>query len=196
MSDTDLAEISEAPRRGTFAPRRTHLGKPRADPSGVPLGDAHRAVIDERLAEHERNPDDVVSRTTYSRRPAVADDPASRLPPQGRAGPGWGIWMVRRTTRRPREEFLAAVDTPSMPSNGFRKCSAAYTAKYGVPTCRDFHTRLLSHRSNTVLVLTITPHGTKSDALAAAKEQRPLTTASIPTASRRIMRDVSRHKGP
>ena len=33
-----------------------------ADPSSVPLGDAHRAVIDERLAEHERNPDDVVSR--------------------------------------------------------------------------------------------------------------------------------------
>ena len=33
-----------------------------ADPSTVPLGDAHRKVIDERLAEHERNPDDVVSR--------------------------------------------------------------------------------------------------------------------------------------
>jgi hypothetical protein len=28
----------------------------------VPLGDAHRAVIDERLDEHERDPDDVVSR--------------------------------------------------------------------------------------------------------------------------------------
>lgn len=33
-----------------------------ADPSSVPLGDAHRAAIDERLAEHERDPDDVVSR--------------------------------------------------------------------------------------------------------------------------------------
>jgi len=33
-----------------------------SDPSAVPLGDAHREVIDERLAEHERNPDDVVSR--------------------------------------------------------------------------------------------------------------------------------------
>jgi hypothetical protein len=32
------------------------------EPSSVPLGDAHRAVIDERLAEHERNPDDVVTR--------------------------------------------------------------------------------------------------------------------------------------
>jgi len=33
-----------------------------ADPGSVPLSDAHRAVIDERLAEHERNPEDVVSR--------------------------------------------------------------------------------------------------------------------------------------
>ena len=32
-----------------------------AEPSAVPLGDAHRAIIDERLAEHERNPCDVVS---------------------------------------------------------------------------------------------------------------------------------------
>jgi hypothetical protein len=28
----------------------------------VPLSDAHRAVIDERVAEHGRSPDDVVSR--------------------------------------------------------------------------------------------------------------------------------------
>ena len=47
MSDADIAEIIWA----SLA----------ADPSGVPLGDAHRAVIDERLAEHERNPGDVVS---------------------------------------------------------------------------------------------------------------------------------------
>jgi putative addiction module component (TIGR02574 family) len=33
-----------------------------ADPSSVPLGDAHRKTIDERLAEHERDPDDVVSK--------------------------------------------------------------------------------------------------------------------------------------
>lgn len=31
-------------------------------PSDVPLGEAHRAAIDERLAEHERDPDNVVSR--------------------------------------------------------------------------------------------------------------------------------------
>jgi putative addiction module component (TIGR02574 family) len=33
-----------------------------ANPETVPLGDAHRALIDEAVAEHERNPEDVVSR--------------------------------------------------------------------------------------------------------------------------------------
>jgi putative addiction module component (TIGR02574 family) len=33
-----------------------------ANPAAVPLSDAHRAAIDERLAEHALNPDDVVSR--------------------------------------------------------------------------------------------------------------------------------------
>jgi putative addiction module component (TIGR02574 family) len=33
-----------------------------ASPVTVPLSDAHRSVIDERLAEHERYPEDVVSR--------------------------------------------------------------------------------------------------------------------------------------
>jgi hypothetical protein len=28
----------------------------------VPLGDAHRQVLDERLADHQKNPDDVTSR--------------------------------------------------------------------------------------------------------------------------------------
>ncbi len=33
-----------------------------ATPSAVPRGGAHRAVIDERLAEHARAPNDVLSR--------------------------------------------------------------------------------------------------------------------------------------
>lgn len=33
-----------------------------AHPSAVPMAEAHRAVIDERLAEHQRNPDDVLTR--------------------------------------------------------------------------------------------------------------------------------------
>ena len=31
-------------------------------PMAVPLSDFHRAVIDERLAEHDRDPDDVMCR--------------------------------------------------------------------------------------------------------------------------------------
>lgn len=62
MSDTDVAEILKLPIE-----ERLHLVELIweslvADPSGVPLGEAHRTVIDERLAEHERDPDDVVSR--------------------------------------------------------------------------------------------------------------------------------------
>ena len=30
-------------------------------PEEIPLSDAHRRILDERLAEHERDPDDVVS---------------------------------------------------------------------------------------------------------------------------------------
>ena len=62
MSDTDVAEILKLP-----AAERLHLMELlweslAADPAAVPLGDAHRAVIDERLAEHARDPDDVVTR--------------------------------------------------------------------------------------------------------------------------------------
>ena len=46
----------------TTAQRSPEMPEVSTEPSSVPLGDAHRAVIDERLAEHERNPDDVVSR--------------------------------------------------------------------------------------------------------------------------------------
>lgn len=38
------------------------LGKSRFIPNAVPLSDFHCEVIDERVAEHNRNPDDVVSR--------------------------------------------------------------------------------------------------------------------------------------
>ena len=32
------------------------------DSSALPLSDAHRAVLDERLAEHERHPEDITTR--------------------------------------------------------------------------------------------------------------------------------------
>ena len=62
MSDADVAEILKLPVEERLRLVELIWESLAADPSGVPLGDAHRAVIDERLAEHECNPDDVVSR--------------------------------------------------------------------------------------------------------------------------------------
>ena len=62
MSNADVAEILKLPVEERLRLVELIWESLAADPSGVPLGDAHRAVIDERLAEHERNPDDVVSR--------------------------------------------------------------------------------------------------------------------------------------
>ena len=62
MSDTDVAEILKLPVEERLRLVELIWESLAADPSGVPLGDVHRAVIDERLAEHERSPDDVVSR--------------------------------------------------------------------------------------------------------------------------------------
>ena len=62
MSDADVAEILKLPPEERMRLLETIWASLTADPGSVPLGDAHRALIDERLAEHERNPDDVVSR--------------------------------------------------------------------------------------------------------------------------------------
>ena len=62
MSDADVAEILKLPPEERLRLLEIIWASLASDPSSVPLGDAHRAVIDERLAEHERNPDDVVSR--------------------------------------------------------------------------------------------------------------------------------------
>ena len=62
MSDADVAEILKLPPDERMRLLEIIWASLASDPSSVPLGDAHRAVIDERLAEHERNPDDVVSR--------------------------------------------------------------------------------------------------------------------------------------
>ena len=62
MSDADVAEILKLPPEERFRLAEIIWASLAADPASVPLGDAHRAAIDERLAEHERNPDDVVSR--------------------------------------------------------------------------------------------------------------------------------------
>ena len=62
MSDADVAEILKLPPE-----ERLHLAEViwaslAAEPSTVPVGDAHRQVLDERLAEHDKSPDGVVSR--------------------------------------------------------------------------------------------------------------------------------------
>lgn len=62
MSDADVAEILKLPPDERMRLLEIIWTSLVSDPSSVPLGDAHRAVIDARLAEHERNPDDDVSR--------------------------------------------------------------------------------------------------------------------------------------
>ena len=62
MSGADVAEILKLSPNERLRLAEIIWESLAADPSSVPLGDAHRAVIDERTAEHERNPDDVVTR--------------------------------------------------------------------------------------------------------------------------------------
>ena len=62
MSDTDIAEILRLPIEERLRLVELIWESIAADPAAIPLSDAHRAIIDERLAEHERNPDDVVAR--------------------------------------------------------------------------------------------------------------------------------------
>ncbi len=62
MSDTDVAEILKLPAEERLRLVEIIWASLVTEPSSVPLGDAHRAIIDERVAEHERNPEDVVSR--------------------------------------------------------------------------------------------------------------------------------------
>jgi len=62
MSDADVAEILKLPPAERMRLLEVIWASLASDPSSVPLGDAHRSAIDERLAEHKRSPDDVVSR--------------------------------------------------------------------------------------------------------------------------------------
>ena len=62
MSNADVAEILKLSAAERLRLVELIWESLTAKPSDVTLSDAHRAVIDERIAEHERNPDDVVSR--------------------------------------------------------------------------------------------------------------------------------------
>ena len=62
MSDADVAEILKLPPDERLRLAEVIWASLAAEPSTVPLSDAHRQVLDERLAEHNKSPDDVVSR--------------------------------------------------------------------------------------------------------------------------------------
>lgn len=61
MSDADVAEILKLPAEERLRLVELIWESLAATPSAVPLGDAHRAAIDEELAEHRRNPNDVLT---------------------------------------------------------------------------------------------------------------------------------------
>lgn len=62
MSGANVAEILKLPPEERMRVAEVIWASLAATPETIPLGDAHRALIDEAIAEHERNPDDVISR--------------------------------------------------------------------------------------------------------------------------------------
>jgi len=60
MSDADLAEILKLPPEERLRLAEAIWASLAAEPSTVPLGDAHHQVLDERLAEHMKDPNDVI----------------------------------------------------------------------------------------------------------------------------------------
>ncbi len=61
MSDADLAEILKLPAEERLRLVEMLWESLSATPSAIPLGDAHRAAIDEAIAEHRADPEDVVT---------------------------------------------------------------------------------------------------------------------------------------
>ena len=62
MSDADVAEILKLSPEERLRIAEIIWESLAAEPSSVPLSEAHRTAIDERLSEHERDPSDVVSK--------------------------------------------------------------------------------------------------------------------------------------
>jgi putative addiction module component (TIGR02574 family) len=61
MSDPDIAEILKLPVEERLRLVELLWDSIAATPAAVPLSDAHRERLDERLAEHARSSDDVVT---------------------------------------------------------------------------------------------------------------------------------------
>ena len=61
MSDTDVAELLKLPTEEKLRLLELLWENLSASPSALPVGDAHRAAIDEVLAEHRQSPNDVLT---------------------------------------------------------------------------------------------------------------------------------------
>jgi putative addiction module component (TIGR02574 family) len=61
MSDAEIAEILKLPAEERMRILELIWESLARDASQLPLSEAHRAALDEALADLERNPDDVVS---------------------------------------------------------------------------------------------------------------------------------------
>ena len=61
MSDTDVAELLKLPAEEKLRLLELLWESLSASPSALPVGDAHRAAIDEALAEHRQSPNDVLT---------------------------------------------------------------------------------------------------------------------------------------
>ena len=62
MSETDIAEILKLSVEARLRPVELIWDSIAANPAAVPLGDVQRQIINERLAEHNASPDDVIRR--------------------------------------------------------------------------------------------------------------------------------------
>jgi putative addiction module component (TIGR02574 family) len=60
VSDAEIAEILKLSPDERMRLLEIIWESLASDPTSIPLGEAHRAALDEALAEHARNPDDVV----------------------------------------------------------------------------------------------------------------------------------------
>ena len=61
MSDTDIAELLKLPTEEKLRLLELLWESLSASSSALPMGDAHRAAIDEALAEHRQDPNDVLT---------------------------------------------------------------------------------------------------------------------------------------
>lgn len=61
MSDADIAEILKLPAEERLRLVELIWESLRSTPGDLPLSEAHRAAVDEELADHQREPNDVLT---------------------------------------------------------------------------------------------------------------------------------------